>query len=220
MATFAGTLSAVTAAIVGTKAELDATNIAIPSGALIYESDTGNLKVADGTSLYGSHSYLVSEQLTSEQRALLENAGQPGGVVILDSSGTIPLKYLPSIVKSSLRFVDNIAARNALALNDRDGIIYVTDATGDPTVTLGSATYGWNATTSAWLKLTEFESLDLDLSTLFNKTTDTLDDIKDGTNFVRMTAVERTELATLVTDAVRVNKTYNITAPSPSFFKT
>lgn len=55
--------------------------------------------------------------------------------------------------------VDDIAARDALENLKRGNLCWVTDATADETVTKGAAQYIYNG--SAWVKLTEAESLDL-----------------------------------------------------------
>lgn len=219
--TYQGQFTAAMRAIAGTKAELDATNEIIPGGAIIYESDSAKLKIANGVDLYTALDYLVAETLTAEQKALLVNAGHAGGVVILDSGAKIPLEFLPSAVKTPIRFVANIAARDAIAADNREGIIYVIDASADVTVESGWATYAWQAgAPGAWLKLSEGESLDIDLSNLFDKTNDTLDDIADGAAYVRMTVQERADLAELKTQAVRIGGTYDILAPTPAFYTT
>lgn len=61
---------------------------------------------------------------------------------------------------SGIQIVNDIAARNALTpVNGQ--LVYVLDATGDPTVASGAASYLWKANTSEWIKLTEFESMDV-----------------------------------------------------------
>lgn len=63
----------------------------------------------------------------------------------------------------SIEVVDNIAQRNAL--NPTKNIhVYVIDATADPTVVSGSASYVYQLATSTWHKFSESESLDLDLT--------------------------------------------------------
>lgn len=56
--------------------------------------------------------------------------------------------------------VANIAARNALSLTKNTQVL-VLDATGDPTVASGAATYLYRFSTTSWIKLSEAESLDL-----------------------------------------------------------
>ena len=61
---------------------------------------------------------------------------------------------------SGVQIVNDIAARNALTpINGQ--LVYVLDATGDSTVASGAASYIWKASTSEWVKLTEFESMDV-----------------------------------------------------------
>ncbi len=40
----------------------------------------------------------------------------------------------------------------------------VQDASADPTVESGAALYAWNPATSAWLKVAEYESMDVELN--------------------------------------------------------
>jgi hypothetical protein len=42
--------------------------------------------------------------------------------------------------------------------------VLVLDATGEPTVTTGAASYVWREATSSWIKMTEYESLDIALT--------------------------------------------------------
>ncbi|TEJ51188.1 hypothetical protein IPC609_14785 [Pseudomonas aeruginosa] len=60
-------------------------------------------------------------------------------------------------------FVADIAARDAL---EPEGAIFVLvqDASADPTVESGAALYAWNPATSAWLKVAEYESMDVELN--------------------------------------------------------
>ena len=64
---------------------------------------------------------------------------------------------------NELVVVPTIAARNALA-PDTTVWVYVEDATADPTVTSGGATYLYNTGNSQWLKTSESESLDISLT--------------------------------------------------------
>lgn len=63
----------------------------------------------------------------------------------------------------SLEVVSNIAARNALAPTTNI-VVLVLDATGDATVASGAATYVYRASNSTWVKISEAESLDLQLT--------------------------------------------------------
>ena len=48
------------------------------------------------------------------------------------------------------------------------GIVWVKDATGDPTVSVGSALYGWNNKAGKWEKITESESSDIQIKLSYN----------------------------------------------------
>lgn len=59
-----------------------------------------------------------------------------------------------------VEIVATIAARNALTLA-RNALVLVEDATGDATVAAGAALYAYKEATTSWVKLTEYESLDV-----------------------------------------------------------
>jgi hypothetical protein len=60
--------------------------------------------------------------------------------------------------------VANIAARNALASVDFNQLVLVVDATGDGTVTAGSALYYFHNADNSWTKIAEYESMDVALN--------------------------------------------------------
>lgn len=64
---------------------------------------------------------------------------------------------------SSLQVVADITARDALVL-DNNTYVLVLDATGDNTVSSGSATYVYRASNNTYYKVSEFESLDVVLN--------------------------------------------------------
>lgn len=64
---------------------------------------------------------------------------------------------------SALEVVADIAARDALTLSSNT-MVLVKDATADPTVNSGAATYVWDQGLSDYDKISEFESLDLVLN--------------------------------------------------------
>lgn len=58
----------------------------------------------------------------------------------------------------------DISDRNTNALNNQHKYVLVRDATGDNTVTSGSATYLYDTANTAWVKVSESESIDVVLS--------------------------------------------------------
>lgn len=65
-----------------------------------------------------------------------------------------------NISSGGVQIVNDIAARDALTpVNGQ--LVYVLDASADSTVASGAASYIWKADTSEWIKLTEFESMDV-----------------------------------------------------------
>ena len=61
---------------------------------------------------------------------------------------------------NTVNIAANIAERDAMVpvVNTQ---VLVLDATGDPTVLTGAATYIYNVTNTTWFKITEYESLDV-----------------------------------------------------------
>lgn len=61
---------------------------------------------------------------------------------------------------NTVQVVADITARNALTPTVNTQVM-VLDATGDPTVAAGAATYIYDTVTTAWYKISESESMDL-----------------------------------------------------------
>lgn len=208
-------VTGISACAPGTAVAWAATNVAIPAGIICFESDTLKFKVGNGTALYSELEYVVSGQLSPEQLDLLTDAGDAGGVLVLDENGKVPLENLPTGISVGITFYADIDARDAVAVEDRVGIACVADATDDPSVASGMAYYGWNADTEAWVKLGEAESIDIDF-TNFVQAGDDLDRLADSDNYVKMTPAERTKLDIAMT----TEGEYLFTGIGPSFFTT
>ena len=82
---------------------------------------------------------------------------------------------------SGLDIVATIAARNALTPSN-GSMCLVLDATGDATVQAGAAMYVYQLATTTWIKVSEYESMDLVLewSAIQNKPTSAVADIDDA----------------------------------------
>ena len=80
--------------------------------------------------------------------------------------------------------------------------VMVLDATGDPTVLTGAATYIYNVSTQTWYKIAEYESLDvsLDWSKIIGRPTSSVTAI-DAAVEMRHTHVNQTTLNKLGEDA-------------------
>lgn len=211
-----GSFKALSAFATATAAEWAATTGVIPEGLPIFESDTGFLKVGDGVSIYSELDYVVSEVLTSAQKAYLTNAGAAGGVLILDSNAQVPLSAIPPTLRQGVVYAADIAARDAIPEVDRVSLVIVADASADATVEAGWATYGWNPTASSWVKISEGEGLDIDFSDHFLMSTNTLDQILDGTTFVKISATEKATWTALAANALVKDGVYEILAPTPA----
>lgn len=90
--------------------------------------------------------------------------------------------------------VATIAARNALTPAN-GATVLVLDASADATVEAGAATYIYQTATTTWIKIAEYESLDLNLTwaSLQNKPTSAVADIDDAVT-KRHTHTNKTQL--------------------------
>lgn len=109
---------------------------------------------------------------------------------------------------SQIDFVENITARDALAAKNGLQIIVV-DASGDPTVASGAATYVYRESTTSWIKIAEHESQDISFtwSALQNKPSSSVGDIDDAVT-KRHTHTNKTQLDKIGEDGGG-NLTYN-----------
>lgn len=76
--------------------------------------------------------------------------GAANGVATLDAGGKIPSAQIPAIALTEVYVVADITARDALTVQEGD-VAKVTDASADPAVTSGSASYIYDG--SAWVRL-------------------------------------------------------------------
>ena len=90
---------------------------------------------------------------------LQSNKGQANGYPSLDATGQIPVAQLP-ILQSAIIIVNTITERNLLSPT-QNLTVFVRDATLDPTVSVGWATYLYDFDNTTWIKKSEGESLDI-----------------------------------------------------------
>jgi hypothetical protein len=181
-----------------TAAQLSTENIVLPKDMMVYETDTNRIKIGNGVTNWNTLEYVVKNPLSDAEYAMIQNAGAANGFALLDDNGIIPLEQLPQVAKSHIVYKADIAARDAIPEASRTAMVVVLDASADATVTGGYAVYAWDANNTTWIKISEGESLDVDFSVFFNHTTMTLDDITDGTTYVKMTVEERALIANAV----------------------
>lgn len=95
---------------------------------------------------------------------------------------------------SAIEIVADIAARDALSPTNNVQVL-VQDATADATVDSGAATYIYNNSTSAWIKIAEHESMDVTInwSDIQGRPTSSVADIDDAVT-KRHTHANKTEL--------------------------
>lgn len=84
--------------------------------------------------------------------------GQANGVATLDENGLVPVAQLPAVAKE-MKVVATIAERDAITEKFEGLHVLVKDATADPSVQAGAATYIFDGT--AFVKVSEAESMDV-----------------------------------------------------------
>ncbi|TGM28241.1 hypothetical protein [Leptospira levettii] len=110
-----------------------------------------------------NHSHSISEvlnlQIALDSKINLSQKGAVSGIAELDSSGKVPTSQLP-VLNTSFQIVNTITDRNALSPTI-NLLVFVKDATSDPTVSFGGAFYVFEFGTTTWIKLSEIESMDV-----------------------------------------------------------
>jgi hypothetical protein len=142
-------------------------------------------KTETDTALLGKRDVSDSYSQTEIDNALLgkissTEKGVPNGVANLNSNGLIPASLIPD--KSKIKVINNIAERDSQYTPPMDNegnvvdgyLVLVMDASADPTVGSGWASYCWNASGSAWFKTNEGESIEgvIDWVNVQNKPTE------------------------------------------------
>lgn len=82
----------------------------------------------------------------------------------LPTDGAYWLRVVSGSGQAAITIFSTIAARDAYTPAATGELAFVRDATGDSTVSSGSAEYLWDGINSAWIKIFEAESLDIVLS--------------------------------------------------------
>lgn len=191
-----------------------AANPVVPSGVLCLETDTGKIKLGDGSTAWNDLGYKIEAVLTAAQKTLLDNAGAANGVVVAGTDGKIALDQIPVLTEDKLplalkngavHFVADIAAMEAL--EDKGGLIYVLDASAWEDIESGAGQFIWNEEQSKWIKIGETESLDLDLTNYFDYVNMDADDITEGETHLFLTTAEREAIAKATSDIATLAQT-------------
>jgi len=151
---------------------------------------------------------------------------------VADSLGN-NLRRLPTtddingLIDAALAAQTSAGTEIADTILDRDGLtptngmqVVVLDASADPTVDSSGATYIWRASTTAWIKLSEFESMDLAITwaAITDGPSSTPAQI-DATVTAAHTHANFTELSNIGQDG-NGNLTYNGLLPATGFITT
>ena len=173
--------------------ETDHADVVFDDG-MILKTTTGKILFADGVKtlaqlLANPAVDTAIAPLTATERGYITNAGAANGFIVSDNENKIPVDYLsryidtetgkvllsalPDSARAGVTYVANIAARDAILPTDEAarGVVFVVDASDDPTVDSGAAMYAYvddpeNAGQKKWQKYAEVEGLDQNIDDL------------------------------------------------------
>lgn len=123
-------------------------------------------KVTALPSVYeGSTMYMVADSVNAALFEMYLSSSDGLSVRHLLNKSEIQTMISTSVAGSiagmgTMSVVSNIAARNALA-PATTSMALVLDATADTSVAVGAATYVYDAATTTWIKVAEYESMDV-----------------------------------------------------------
>lgn len=129
-------------------------------GALSKAFATGVYKAAEGGVLVAG----ADGKLADTSLNLIDAGGKvkDSYIKMIGEDGKISLDYIPDSIRAHVRMVATFADLDTCTDEDKKGLVYVADASGDSTVNKGWAEYLWKD--DAWVKVAEGESLDVDVS--------------------------------------------------------
>ena len=136
-----------------TTAEKTALNAAFSTGS--YVAAAGGVVVHDTNGKIADSSLNVVADGKIVPSYLSDYSGRGGKVLV---------EALPDTARAGVKYVATYADLTNLTDEEKKALVFVIDATGDPTVTKGSAMYVWQ--NDAWLKIAETESLDIDVDAI------------------------------------------------------
>lgn len=207
-----------------TSTEWESFNPVIPTGTMVFTTDTNEVRVGDGATPYMGLEPAVKDTLTAEQKALVDNAGAANGIVVLDENGQIDFSQFPNKSYATVSYIDTFTQLDAIPVEDRKGIMYfVLDASDAPDTESGAAMYAWQnppglPDVDEWVKIAEYESLDIDTSVLLKKT-DMLDAIPDGLAYVKVSPELKAILDSCEEGATHTSNAHVMAAGALMFFE-
>ena len=112
--------------------------------------------VLEASAFYFVESGTFSESYLTDDTGTARSIGNSAMIAAVAG----PLITAQVAAMNRVEIVANIAARDALAGNDRNQMVLVLDATADVTVAAGAAMYIFRNSDNSWIKVSEYEGLD------------------------------------------------------------
>lgn len=166
------------------------TTVIIPDGVVCYAVDRFQAKIGNGKDLYMDLPYAFDSIPTDLKTFIDEHT-----FIVTDENNTIPTGYFPKDVFNIHTAVGTIEDRNNLDIEviRNSQLIFVADATDDPTVKAGFALYvaKFNSLWEyEWVKVGEQESIDLDFGEYLIASETTIDQLADTDTYKRLTQAD------------------------------
>lgn len=147
-----------------------------PSIAVLSAAERGALSKAFATGVYvaADGGVLVAGadgKLADTSLNLIDTDGKvkDSYIKMIGTDGKIKLDYIPDSIRAHVRMVATYSDLDTATDEDKKGLVFVADASGDSTVAAGWAEYLWKD--NAWVKVAEGESLDVDVSSFITHDT-------------------------------------------------
>lgn len=152
-------------------ATLDSVSVVVDQ--VLTEAEKAGLTAAYGTGAYvRTASGIVQHNAEGKIDDASLNVVADGKIVqsylsdFIDEDGVIKVDVLPATARAGVKYVAHYSDIANLTTEEQKSLIYVIDATDDPSglVAAGSAMYAY--TDNVWTKIAEVESLDIDVDAI------------------------------------------------------
>lgn len=117
-------------------------------------------KVTSLPSTLEADSFYFVENSGYAESYLTNNAGLPRSIGNTEMINALIAEALGQFEAGGVIIVEDIAERDGLSPTV-NALVLVIDATGDPTVGVGAALYAYNVSTQEFIKVAEYESMDV-----------------------------------------------------------
>jgi hypothetical protein len=108
-----------------TKSEYVLHNPIFPKDLLVYETDTGGLKIGNGILSWNDLEYVNQHNLSDSQLGAIQAYNQPGNLLKLNDQGEIDVRFLPDELFQHIKYVADIESRDRIPEENRNCLVAV-----------------------------------------------------------------------------------------------